>query len=80
MAKKILAIWLVLALLCSALSMAVTADSLEDDLLGSISQQYESNGDPGRVSSGDGDLGGASYGAYQFAGNMDVPLTFARRR
>jgi hypothetical protein len=33
--------------------------------LGSLSQKYESNGDPGRVSSGVGDIGGVSYGAYQ---------------
>ena len=33
--------------------------------LGKLSQKYESNGDPGRVSSGAGDKGGASYGAYQ---------------
>ncbi|NMC34711.1 MAG: hypothetical protein GYA36_19990 [Veillonellaceae bacterium] len=33
--------------------------------LGALSQKYESNGDPGRVSSGVGDPGGVSYGAYQ---------------
>ena len=33
--------------------------------LGSLSEKYESGGDPGRVSSGAGDIGGASYGAYQ---------------
>src|SRR5439155_9345507 len=41
--------------------------------LGSLSQKYESGGDPGRVSSGylnkahtKEDRGGVSYGAYQF--------------
>lgn len=68
----------VIGLLCSLIPFAVVADTLEDDLLGSVSEQYESNGDPGLVSGGNGDLGGASYGAYQFAGNMGVPLTFAK--
>ena len=38
--------------------------------LGSLSASYESNGNPGRVSSGAGDLGGISYGAYQLASNV----------
>lgn len=33
--------------------------------LGNLSSRYESNGDPGRVSSGNGDPGSVSYGAYQ---------------
>ncbi len=33
--------------------------------LGALSQKYESNGNPGAVSSGVGDPGGVSYGAYQ---------------
>ncbi len=33
--------------------------------LGSLSARYESNGNPGTVSSGKGDAGGVSYGAYQ---------------
>ncbi len=37
--------------------------------LGDLSASYESNGDPGCVSSGAGDLGGISYGAYQLASN-----------
>lgn len=36
-----------------------------DEELGSLSSRYESNGDPGRVSSGNGDPGSVSYGAYQ---------------
>lgn len=37
--------------------------------LGDLSASYESNGNPGCVSSGAGDLGGISYGAYQLASN-----------
>ena len=33
--------------------------------LGDLSASYESNGNPGCVSTGAGDLGGISYGAYQ---------------
>ena len=38
--------------------------------LGDLSAAYESNGNPGCVSSGAGDLGGISYGAYQLASNV----------
>lgn len=37
--------------------------------LGDLSASNESNGNPGCVSSGAGDLGGISYGAYQLASN-----------
>lgn len=37
--------------------------------LGDLSASYESNGNSGCVSSGAGDLGGISYGAYQLASN-----------
>lgn len=37
--------------------------------LGSLSAKYESNGDPGAVSSGKGDLGGVSYGTHQLTTN-----------
>ena len=43
--------------------------------LGDLSASYESNGNPGCVSSGAGDLGGISYGAYQLAsaaGSVDA--------
>jgi hypothetical protein len=46
--------------------------------LGMLSSQYESNGDPGCVSHTEGDAGGASYGAYQFATNAGVPSAFVR--
>ena len=45
-------------------------------MLGDLSARYESNGEPGCVSSGWNDLGGASYGAYQFASAMGVPADF----
>lgn len=45
-------------------------------MLGDLSSKYESNGDPGAVSSGYGDAGGVSYGAYQFATNVGVPSDF----
>ncbi|MDF2501619.1 MAG: Uncharacterized protein K0Q77_2333 [Anaerosporomusa subterranea] len=44
--------------------------------LGDLSAKYESNGDPGAISSGEGDAGGVSYGAYQFATNAGVPGQF----
>ncbi|WP_131017406.1 hypothetical protein [Paenibacillus thalictri] len=46
--------------------------------LGILSKKYESNGKPGTVSNGNGDLGGASYGAYQFASTFNVPLSFTK--
>lgn len=44
--------------------------------LGDLSAEYESNGNPGTISTGDGDLGGKSYGCYQFAINAGVPQDF----
>lgn len=35
-----------------------------------LSEKYESNGDPGCVSSGSGDYGGVSYGLYQLASGI----------
>lgn len=49
----------------------------EDALLGTVTAKYESNGNPGAISSGNGDAGGVSFGAYQFASRAGVPLTFA---
>ena len=37
--------------------------------LGDLSAQYESGGDPGSISNGDGDAGGKSYGLYQLSLN-----------
>ena len=41
-------------------------------MLGDLSKKYESNGDPGCISSGIGDLGGKSYGMYQLASRIGV--------
>ena len=72
----------------SAKSFKYTLDGLEDEYyvmlsdaseemqLGSLSAKYESNGNPATISGG-GDMGGVSYGAYQFSSNYGVPLTFA---
>ncbi len=76
--KRVIACICMLVMAMVMFCPLTVADSLEDQLLGTVSQQYESNGDPGAVSSGVGDLGGASYGAYQFAGNAKVPYTFAK--
>ena len=38
--------------------------------LGSLSAGYESNGTPGTISSGEGDMGGKSFGAWQLAINV----------
>jgi hypothetical protein len=46
--------------------------------LGILSKKYESNGEPGTISGGGGDIGGASYGAYQFASKYDVPYSFVK--
>src|SRR5574341_1024502 len=43
------------------------ASGSKPEELGGLSRKYESNGNPGMVSSGVGDHGGRSYGAYQFS-------------
>lgn len=48
-------------------------------MLGDLSAKYESNGNPAIVSTGYGDLGGISYGAYQLAsevGSVDEFLSW----
>ena len=45
-------------------------------MLGDLSAKYESNGNPGTISTGDGDSGGKSYGMYQFASNAGTPQNF----
>lgn len=54
---------------------ATAADELEADMLGQLCRKYES-GDPGSISSGAGDAGGKSYGAYQFSSAYDKPKDF----
>ena len=46
------------------------------DQIGSLSRKHESNGNPGLVSSGRGDHGGRSYGAYQFSSNTGSAAEF----
>jgi hypothetical protein len=46
--------------------------------LGYLSGIGESNNDPGIISSGIGDIGGKSYGAFQFASSIGIPLDFVR--
>src|SRR5262245_655510 len=46
--------------------------------IGSLSRKYESNGDPGLVSSGVGDNGGRSYGAYQFSSKTGSAAAFTK--
>ncbi len=79
MKQLFLTVLCIVAMLLSVMpASAQTQQELEDELLGTVSAQYESNGDPGLISGGDGDLGGASYGAYQFASAYNIPYTFAK--
>lgn len=41
-----------------------------------LTRKYESNGDPACVSSGVGDVGGVSYGLYQFASRLGIVDNF----
>ena len=43
-------------------------------MLGDLSKKYESNGDPGCISSGQGDAGGKSYGMYQMASAPNIQV------
>ncbi len=56
-------------------AFATAADDYEETLLGELSKDFES-GDPGAISSGEGDSGGKSYGAFQFASRYDGPKSF----
>lgn len=53
-----------------------TGSSSDYKGLGSIVGKYESGGDPGRVSTGTGDLGGVSYGIYQFSSKTGGATNF----
>jgi len=46
------------------------------EIIASLSAKYESNGDPGCVANNSGDLGGISYGKYQFASNVGTVQPF----
>ena len=56
---------------------ATAADDQEFELLGELASRYE-GGDAGAIVYNSGDIGGKSYGAYQFASAYDSPLSFAR--
>ena len=55
---------------------ATAADDQEYELRGELSSRYE-GGDAGAIANNAGDLGGKSYGAYQFASASGTPLSFA---
>lgn len=55
---------------------ATAADDQEYELLGELSSRYE-GGDAGAIVNNAGDIGGKSYGAYQFASASGTPLSFA---
>ena len=44
--------------------------------IGVLSAKYEASGNPGTISDGAGDLGGASYGAFQFNSADDIVTAF----
>lgn len=50
--------------------LEIYVDDKDDSYLGVLSEKYESNGDPGLISTGVGDYGGKSYGAWQFSSTM----------
>ncbi len=50
-----------------SIQLETSQNSLNAWHLGKTSSRYESNGDPATVSSGKGDRGGVSYGAYQLS-------------
>ncbi|MGL4570186.1 MAG: SH3 domain-containing protein [Clostridium sp.] len=45
-------------------------DNENNEFLGVLSEKYESNGNPGCISSGVGDYGGKSYGAWQLSSSL----------
>lgn len=51
-------------------TVEIFQDNANNEFLGVLSEKYESNGDPGRISDTPGDYGGKSYGAWQFSSKM----------
>ena len=47
-----------------------------NERIGTLSSRYEARGGVGTISTGSGDSGGKSYGAYQFASNYGIPKNF----
>lgn len=56
--------------LTSGNTVEIFQDNVNNEFLGVLSEKYESNGDPGRISDTPGDYGGKSYGAWQFSSKM----------
>lgn len=54
----------------------IMSDNMKEDSLGFLSQKYESDGNPGIISTGQGDYGGKSYGAWQLSSNMGAVDAF----
>lgn len=50
--------------------------NLNISVVASLSAKYESNGDPACIANNAGDLGGVSYGKYQFASNVGAVQPF----
>ena len=51
-------------------------NNLNVEVVASLSAKYESNGDPACIANNAGDLGGISYGKYQFASNVGAVEPF----
>jgi hypothetical protein len=60
-------------------TVANTNDPIPSSDLGSVSEKYESNGNAGTISSGEGDNGGVSYGAYQLSTNSGSVQAYVRQ-
>jgi len=60
----------------SAPYIHVITDTVNNSMLGVLSGQYESNGNPGSVSSGVGDSGGVSYGVWQLSSKVGSLSSF----
>ena len=60
----------------AAQSIYVITDTVNNTMLGALSGQYESNGDPGSISSGVGDSGGVSYGVWQLSSKVGSLSSF----
>lgn len=51
---------------------AIEKSQINVDDIAILTRKYESSGNPATVSTGYGDLGGISYGTYQFASNLGI--------
>lgn len=60
-------------------TVAITNEPVPSDNLGVVSEKYESNGNPGIISTGTGDFGGASYGSWQLASNNGMVQAYVKQ-